>query len=193
MQKKEKGFTLIELMIVVAIMGILAAVAIPAFIRYIQRAKTSEATSNVQKIYSGSVAYYDAEHVMRGFGASTILKRRFPCDTIGIGAGDWCPNPGAKPPAGKKTAEPQVCWTNTIGLQGEVWKSLDFSVADHNYYQYRYVCTLSGTQKAFIGQARGDLDGDGSDFSLFERSGYADSTTDSVVGSAGIYIKDPLE
>ena len=37
------GFTLVELMIVVVILGILAAVAIPAFTRYVKRSKTSEA------------------------------------------------------------------------------------------------------------------------------------------------------
>ena len=55
------GFTLIELMIVVAIIGILAAVAIPAFINYMKRSKTSEATVNLKTITEGSMAYFDSD------------------------------------------------------------------------------------------------------------------------------------
>merc|ERR1712232_372765 len=63
MLKNRKGFTLIELMIVVAILGILAAVAVPAFLKYIKRSKTSEATMNVRKLFDGSVTYFATEHV----------------------------------------------------------------------------------------------------------------------------------
>src|SRR6185369_7212831 len=54
--RKQEGFTLIELMIVVAIIGILAAIAIPNFLQYQLKAKTAEAKTNVQAIKTGMIA-----------------------------------------------------------------------------------------------------------------------------------------
>ena len=55
--KNEKGFTLIELMIVVAIIGILAAIAIPNFLSYQKKAKTSEAKVNIGAIKTSQESY----------------------------------------------------------------------------------------------------------------------------------------
>ena len=61
LRKKDKGFTLIELMIVVAIIGILAAIAIPNFLRYQAKTKQSEAKTNLGSIFTSQVTYFGEE------------------------------------------------------------------------------------------------------------------------------------
>src|SRR6187551_196599 len=63
LMNKKSGFTLIKLMIVVAILGILAAIAIPAFVTYVRRAKSAEATDQVKKMFNAASVYYDKAHV----------------------------------------------------------------------------------------------------------------------------------
>jgi len=56
MKKTQKGFTLIELMIVIAIIGILAAIAIPQFSQYRQKAADTTAQADVKNLLTAFVA-----------------------------------------------------------------------------------------------------------------------------------------
>ena len=58
MRRSERGFTLIELMIVVVIIGILAALAIPQFMRTGAKSKQSEAKGVLKQIYTMQRAYF---------------------------------------------------------------------------------------------------------------------------------------
>ena len=57
-RKNTKGFTLIELMIVVAIIGILAAIAIPNFLKFQAKSKQSEAKTNLKGIYTAETGFF---------------------------------------------------------------------------------------------------------------------------------------
>ena len=61
MKKAQQGFTLIELMIVVAIVGILAAIAIPAYQDYVARSQVSEGVATAGAVKTGITEFYQSQ------------------------------------------------------------------------------------------------------------------------------------
>jgi len=159
----ETGFTLVELMIVVVILGILAAVAIPAFSRYVKRGKTSEATASIASMYRLQLSYY--ENTQERSSATTFAT----CPTL----------PAAAPSASKYPANVTL-WMNI-----SAWNTLGFVLERPHYYQY----STDGSNTAMTARAVGDIDGDGTT-STFERSATLNS---GEIQGAQIRIVNELE
>jgi prepilin-type N-terminal cleavage/methylation domain-containing protein len=109
---KKKGFTLVEIMIVVAIIGIIIAIAVPAFLRARENARGRACQENLQKI-DGAKEQYALEHRLSNgatipngladLAAYTLYIKRTPqCPAGGgytvepIGTDPWCSIAGAQ-------------------------------------------------------------------------------------------------
>lgn len=169
------GFTLVELMVVVAILGVLAAVAIPAFVRYLRRARTTEAVDKLAYLFRQSMTYWTTERFGRGTGGA-VVAHQFPATQA--------PTPATVPP-GVRTVDPPGTWDTPT------WHALSFAVTDPHYYSYAYDSSGTNAGAGFTARALGDLDGDGV-LSTFERAGVANAQLE-VQGSYGLWMNQDLE
>jgi prepilin-type N-terminal cleavage/methylation domain-containing protein len=138
-----RGFTLIEVMIVVAIIGILSSVAIPAFRQMDMRAKTAERGGIVRAIRSSlnSLRVKDGS-----FGPAPI-------------AGGWNP------------AEPLATTKRPFVANAAGWDRLDLGIEGRLFYSYEFTATEAAAPMMpfFLIQVRGDIDGNGEEYAMLYR------------------------
>ncbi|HXF18189.1 MAG TPA: type IV pilin protein [Burkholderiales bacterium] len=84
--KKPGGFTLIEILIAVAIVGILAAIALPSYNQYVARGKLTEAFSNLLAIRTQSEQWFQDNRTYAGMPCSTTNARYFTYACTGLSA-----------------------------------------------------------------------------------------------------------
>jgi len=125
------------------LIGVAAAVAVPAFMKYVRRAKTVEATTNVRRLADAAAAFA-AERAPRD-----KARFAFPKST------DWTPQQGCCGNPG------DMCLPDAAAWKGATWTALGFSVDDKHYYQYRVTSEGRGAKARITVEARGDLDCDG--------------------------------
>lgn len=137
--RKTAGFTLIELMIVVTLIGILGSIAIPGFLRYQMTSKRAEAYTNLVALAKAQKAYY-AE-----FGTYISVLGE-PITTTGL-----APGPSKRPSGPVTTAFSLVGWTP----EGNVY--FDYDTCAPGGAGCTCTCTV-----CFTAAAWSDLDDDGS-------------------------------
>ena len=133
-------------------LGVLAAVAIPAFQRYVAEAKAAEAKVNLAQIRQAALAFWQAEHADARTGKPA--PQRFPQSTV-VTPGVSCCDPVVDRDNDQRCDVDATPWLQ-VG-----WQELGFQPDGPHNYRYRFESSGLGDSAQFTASAFGDLDCDG--------------------------------
>ena len=169
----KSGFSLIELMVVVMLIGILSTIAMPILARQLRKSKTVEAYEALSKLRVGAKTYYMFTHWSN---TGNILPHSFPTNIKMV------PQTG---PKCDRVVTPTSVW------DANGWHTLNFAFTEHHYFAYDFFSNgATGVDAKYTAFAYGDLDCD-SKLSTFEIRGQVNKEGD--VATLGPMITDELE